>query len=258
MSNGIVTCRTMGCGGRFGNQLFAYAFAKGYARRHGLELRVPSTWVGRYIFEIPEVASDDIVYRHTPLDTIPGGESEIDLYGYYQYQQAANFYSIRDLAEWFRLKPRWMDLLHTYMEREDPAEVVCHIRAGDYLDLTSHFCYVTPISYWDAIKEYGYSQHPVRWMSEYNASREPNVPDSIGFLPDFLQLVNTNYLFRSNSTFSWWAATLRTAWVQGHTQYVYAPLVKGKFGPNRCKFIRGNHPQMASRDQHTLSDLYVE
>lgn len=252
---GIVTCRTMGCGGRFGNQLFAYAFAKNYARKYGLELRVPSTWIGRYIFDIPEAASDDLVFRHTPIDSIPSGESEIDLFGYYQYQDAVG-YTLEDLRSWFVLQPRWMDLLNKYRSYAG-SNVVCHIRAGDYLNLPDHFCYVQPISYWNAVKQFGLDKNIVQWLSEYNPNREPDVPESIGFLPDFLILVAANTLLRSNSTFAWWAATLREAWMPRSPQTVYSPLVKGRFGPNICEFVPGNHPQMASREIPTLSDLYV-
>jgi hypothetical protein len=245
----------MGCGGRFGNQLFAYAFAKSYARQHGLELRVPSDWIGRYIFEIPEKWSDGIVYRHSQLDSIPNGEAEIDLYGYYQYQSAIN-YSLADIKEWFVFQPKWKELFNRYRETCKDI-VVCHLRGGDYLNLPEHFCYVQPISYWNTLTNLNLRERTVQWVSEYNPTREYDVPDSIGFLPDFMILMATNMLLRSNSTFGWWAATLRAAMFPEIPQNVYSPVVKGKFGPNICDFVAGNHPQMASRDTPTLSDLYV-
>jgi hypothetical protein len=48
---------TLGANGRFGNQLFQYAFARRYAETHGLELTV-SDWVGRDLFELDDALPD--------------------------------------------------------------------------------------------------------------------------------------------------------------------------------------------------------
>lgn len=251
----IVTCRTMGCGGRFGNQLFAYAFAKGYCQRYGHELRIPSHSTLRYVFDIPEAVSDNDHYRNTPLDKIPDGEGEIDLYGYYQFQAAVDFWK-DDFAAWFKLRPQWQTILDEKITANSDA-TVCHIRGGDYLNLAEHFCYVQPMSYWQALKTYNLTQHKTKWVSEYNGEIDARVPQIIEFLPDFLTLVSARTLLRSNSTFAWWAATLRKVWFPNETQDVLSPVVKGKFGPNICNFVVGNHPQMSSRSTPTLSDLYV-
>ena len=48
---------TLGANGRFGNQLFQYAFARRYAETHGLELAV-SDWVGRDLFALDDPVPD--------------------------------------------------------------------------------------------------------------------------------------------------------------------------------------------------------
>lgn len=251
----LVTCRTMGCGGRFGNQLFAYAFAKGYCQKYGHTLLIPSSSILRYIFEIPEDVSDNTHFRNTPLDKIPEGEGEIDLYGYYQFQEAVDFWK-NDFQTWFNLKPQWQSILSRKMGEYNEM-TVCHLRGGDYLNLTDNFCYVTPMSYWKAIQTFDLTKQKTKWVSEYSTEIDPDVPGTIDFLPDFLTLVSARTLFRSNSTFAWWAATLRAAWGIDPAQKVYSPLVVGKFGSNLCEFTPGNHPQMASKNEPNLSDLYV-
>lgn len=42
--NRVLAMSTLGRNGRFGNQVFQYAFLRIYAHRHGLEVRVPE-WI---------------------------------------------------------------------------------------------------------------------------------------------------------------------------------------------------------------------
>jgi hypothetical protein len=70
------------------------------------------------------------------------------------------------------------------------------------------------------------------------------------FVTDFFALLNAEVLFRANSTFSWWAATL------GHAQKVYSPVVDGLSGyQTNVKFIEGNWPRCVSMD--SVSDYCI-
>ena len=45
----VITMATLGTNGRFGNQIFQYAFLKIYAKTHQLKLQT-SQWIGQYLF----------------------------------------------------------------------------------------------------------------------------------------------------------------------------------------------------------------
>lgn len=48
-NEGVIATSSLGAIGRFGNQVFQYAFAALYADRHGLALETPD-WIGRRLF----------------------------------------------------------------------------------------------------------------------------------------------------------------------------------------------------------------
>jgi len=72
-------------------------------------------------------------------------------------------------------------------------------------------------------------------------------------LPSFYRLMTAPILFRANSTFSWWAATLGNG-------RVFAPVIKDLIGLNNqffhhAEFIEGNWPQMTKAPVNT--DLHL-
>ena len=60
-----VSC--LGGMGRFGNQLFQYAFAKSYADKYNCILEIPSDWIGWKIFEL----EDSVIEKKLPKVTGP-------------------------------------------------------------------------------------------------------------------------------------------------------------------------------------------
>jgi hypothetical protein len=71
-------------------------------------------------------------------------------------------------------------------------------------------------------------------------------------LPSFYRLMTAPILFRANSTFSWWAATL------AENQRVFSPVIKGLSSgdPVYCsEFEAGNWPQMTTSPINT--DLHL-
>lgn len=72
--NECITMRSLGKNGRFGNQIFQYAFLRYYARKHGLDYQVPA-WIGQRLFglndpPISNVFSKCKVARKDDLDMV--------------------------------------------------------------------------------------------------------------------------------------------------------------------------------------------
>lgn len=107
---------------------------------------------------------------------------------------------------------------------------------------------VSKKSYYDAFEKYGVDRDSVEWVSDersvgWNWQGEvPNIKGrSIDWLPDFLKLVFARKIFRSNSSFSVWAAWLSDAEVYAPWLHEYSPGKEVDF-----EFVRGNHPHWMS------------
>jgi hypothetical protein len=151
--------------GRFGNQLFQYAFLKAYAERYGCELQLPP-WVGTQLFGL----SDPPILAQLPpqleqtnhLDQAEppkGGEYvNRDFRGYAQYH--TSFYKpyqdgmrrlftpitpVRD-----RLDPAVKTLQGT--DEDDRTVIGIHLRRGDYGQL---IFYITPVEWY------------LKWLDEH-------------------------------------------------------------------------------------------
>ena len=108
---------------------------------------------------------------------------------------------------------------------------------------------VSKKSYFDAFDEFGCNHDELRWVSdEANIGWKWKNPipkiggKTIGWLPDFLKLVFARRIFRSNSSFSLFAAWMSNA------DDIYAPWLH-EYRPgqsNDYKFVRGNHPHWMS------------
>ena len=232
----IVQCSTMGCGGRFGNQLFSFVFAKAYAEKYDAELQVPANWIGRDLF----IGLDDIspIIKRLPktqLDEIPNGRVNIDLWGYYQFEEAFDFLSYSKIKKWLQFKDKWKNMFPKIKDYY----IACHLRRGDYETKYSHiYCTVSIESYERALKQRGYNMSDVIWVTEENALINRDCP--YDFLPDFFTLMNSDVLFRSNSTFSVWASILGDS-------MTFAPYVENITGINQdVRFRFGNWHRLLS------------
>lgn len=234
----------LGSFGRFGNQLFQYAFARGYAESVGATLETP-WWVGRSLFGI----NDPMPSKHLPslgIDEHPNGRVDIDLYGYFQQAQFYKHYTLTKLREWFKLTHFWTDQFPKHKSNI----VAMHLRRGDYLTTFSHiFCAIDEESYRKAIREAGYDPDKVVQVREDQPNHYP-MP-GLEFVTDFMTLYNADVVFRANSTFSWWAATL------GYCgENVYSPVVEGMQGAKAdVPFVKGNHPRCVSMD--SVHDYHI-
>jgi hypothetical protein len=198
----IVTVSCLGNEGRFGNQLFQYAYARAYAESIGAELHTPD-WIGRTLFK-------DI---NEPIMQALG---DVDLVGYFQGQEHLSLLSRAKVKEWFTFKEPLEVPIH---------DLVFHKRRGDYLNCLSFWGIVSDKSYENAAKELGLNLESAVVLDDSNGD------DLLLF--DFFTMMKCKTLFRANSTFSWWAATL------GNCR-VYSPKVGNKVGWIDVPFVEGN------------------
>lgn len=212
--------------GRFGNQLFAYAHARARANLEGRELCTPA-WVGEELFDLPEVSRAQHEQDH----------------GYHQ-NKAAMIYTRKQVKEWFKWKPGVLERL------KDVPKPLCaaHVRRGDYEGLDGYVV-VSERSYTGARDIYE-PESKLEFVSENWPRIVPGLP---GFAADFYRLSQAPVLFRANSSFSWWAATLGNG-------RVYSPVVAHLPGANQhdCEFVPGNHPCLAAVGDNTDMHLREE
>jgi len=241
---GTISISCLGSFGRFGNQLFQWAFAKGYAESVGATLETP-WWAGQALFDI----NDPPISKHLPslnIDEHPNGRVNIDLYGYFQRSDFYKSYTLTKLRQWFKVSQFW----HDKFPKPDHHTVALHIRRGDYLTTFSHiFCAIGIEAYRKAMVDAGYDLDKAIQVREDRPTHYP-LP-GLEFMTDFMALYNADVLFRANSTFSWWAATL------GHCgENVYSPVVEGLNGQKAdVPFIKGNWPRCVSMD--SVSDYHI-
>lgn len=233
------------------------------------DLQTPDWW-GRKVFTV--AAEDPLIDRklsQTHCDSVVHhlklplgyfiGQTDIDLNGYFQHQVFLDFYSRRQVREWFRLKPEWelamrgVKMLSAYGWDKKQAYSAMHLRRGDYTNdpaFQKLYCTVSEQSYEKAKDKFNLPK-PV--IVIYDGWKEPvSALKSTGleWLVDFLALKNASHLLRSNSTFAWWAATLGNG-------RVYSPVVGNKVGLQTVPFVEGNHPNTAGIFPNQ-SDLHLK
>lgn len=230
--------------GRLGNLMFIYAFARAWCDQFACELCLDS-WIGEKIFQIPEAI------RPSPNRRIEFAFKE----AYYQ-DQASLIYTRKQVREWFTFKPEILDKLRRIVQ----TGVLLNTRQGqDYLG--AGLVTLSSRSYADACVEFGYDDQIAQWETDLHPTRLADFPGdmsasglgvTMAALPSFYRLMTAKVLFRANSTFSWWAATL------GHGK-VYSPIIKGLPGgvaDTYCaNFVEGNWPQMTTNPINT--DLHL-
>lgn len=234
--------------GRWGNQLFEYAFARGYAEKLGLELHTPQ-WIGQTVFEIDDPLPEGEMPPRAEVESEKWmGEGNIEIRGYCMRQQSL-IYRREDVRRWFKIRPEIqaiLDAIHIY-------DTVAHLRHGDFLGLDG-FVAVSRESFYTACRKFGINSDRLVFVSEETALRLPELElKSVGFFPDFYRLMKASILLRSNSSFSWWAATL------GHAERIFSPDLTGVSGgsePVDAPFVEGNWPSI-SHHHSFCSDLHL-
>mgnify|MGYP001411542711 CR=1 FL=1 len=140
--------------------------------------------------------------------------------------------------------------LYKYLQDEQGTYDVAHFRRTDIS--RPHYkgghSMVSKKSYIDAFKKYDVDESKVVWVSDEQSIgwKYPHKIPTIGgkqisWLPDFLKLIFSRNLFRSNSSFSLWAGWLGDCNVYAPWLHEYSPGKEVDF-----KFVEGNHPHWMS------------
>lgn len=235
MKKELLTVSSLGSNGRFGNQIFQYAFSKICAKKYNLEIQTPD-WVGRYLFG----CNDPLITEKFEVvkELMVQGENIFSLYtkevvknkdleGYFLYR--TNFYySYKDY--FCSLFKPIEDIEITLEEKLDQLKkygstiVGLHIRRGDY---GKYPYFITPsdwyVEYLDSI--WSTLKNPVLFIAsdevdkilkdfkKYNPITVKDLEISLPkaqFYPEFYLLTQCNVLAISNSTFSFAASMLNT------------------------------------------------
>ena len=222
---------------RLGNNLHIYAHARALAEQTGRELRTPP-WVGESIFTL-----DDYPIQR------PDGSEEV-LRGYFQSQKDL-IYTRADCRRWFTLRPEVARILDADPEMQ-PKGITAHFRRGDYAG--AGYPLVSRLSVIAAVAQYfPEGEAEIEDVSDEHPVRHPAFRGDLEMLPDFYRLMRAPILFRANSTFSWWAATLGTG-------RVFAPIITGLKGGEEhytVPYIEGNWPKCAD-GLDFVTDLHLK
>jgi hypothetical protein len=230
----VITISTLGKRGRFGNQLFQYAFLKIYAKKH--DLRVETTeWIGRYLFG----HNDPLISRQLPIVFTKEGFQcssdcllakkevfkDVDFLGYFTYH--TKYYV--DYKNYFHslfqpvpeVKAR-MEATVNRLRSQGKTLVGLHLRRGDF---GRKHLFVAPSQwykewlrgFWETLDEpilFIASDEPEKVLDDF-AEYRPITVKELGveipeaeFYPDFYILSQCDAVAISNSTFSFTACML--------------------------------------------------
>lgn len=220
--------------GGLGNRMFMWAHAKALSEQTGEELR-NEAWVGESIFTLDGHKSVRPDGRYTTGDVV--------LTGYFQ-SQADLIYTRADCRRWFKLKPKVEAMLEGWAEHRP----VAHIRRGDYLD--AGYPVITEQAAKLAAANEGYPI--IGLVSDDYPDLHAHFTLELAMFPDFYRMMTAPVLFRSNSTFSFWAGVL------SHGK-VFSPIITGLAGGvehDHVLYVPGNWPRCA--DLPFVEDLYLK
>jgi hypothetical protein len=223
---------TLGSNGRFGNQIFQYAFLRLYAQQHGMTVQTPP-WIGQLLFG----HRDPLVERRLPmffdqngartiLDKLPNAVKNVDVFGYCQYHTryfAAHreaFCSLYEPVSAFRQPLE--DALSRLSPRGETI-VAVHLRRGDFVERG----FVTPVNWYREWLEANWSQWDRPRLYLASDDLENVLPlfrehcpltchdlnfsiAGADFYPDFFVLTQSDAVAISNSTFSFAASMLNS------------------------------------------------
>ena len=243
----VIAMSKLGIRGRFGNQVFQYAFMRIYCSRYSLKLQT-GRWVGQYLFghrdpavsrKFPMIDTRIIreyVNKHSIAKAKKPPFANVDLIGQFMLH-TRHFRPYKSyFRSLFRPVPKIKRIVADGMRklrRKGKTIVGIHIRRGDFLNYKNHRIFVcTPVSWyvrwleqiWPTLKD------PVLFIAsddldsvvkEFKRFRPvtskdlvkhfPNDPSYYpdpAFYPDFYFLTQCDAMAISNSSFSFAASLL--------------------------------------------------
>jgi hypothetical protein len=241
----------------FCNRMSQYAFARAYAEKFGCQLQT-NRWMGQKVFQIgdPPIEKPLPVREEHEIDKWMG-ETDIRITGWAQHQRAL-LYSRADARRWFTFRPEILELLKPVPH----FPIAAHLRRGDFVG-HNNFITISKTSYLEACDRFGVDRRELKFICEEYPlllhGFEPSEKDhtrgtddsvtGLGFLPDFYALMQADILFRSNSTFGYWAAVL------GNAKRIFSPNLVGipHTGERpifqHVPFVEGNHMALGTFDE---------
>ncbi len=236
----VVTMSTLGRKGRFGNQIFQYAFLKIYAQVFGFRVETPE-WIGQYLFghkdppitkKLPMILEEEQTNLQRIFSEAEPRYQNADFFGFYQFH-TSYFVPYKDYFQsLFKPAPK----INAQMEKglnklysRGKTIVGLHIRRGDYK------------KYKNSDRKKVFFIAPTAWYKNWLNSIWPNLNDPVLFLssdeidvvapdfseycpvvsrdlfdsfpkasfyPDFYLLTQCDAMAISNSTFSFTASML--------------------------------------------------
>ncbi len=234
---------------RWGNQLFRYCYARGYAQKVGAELRT-TPWVGQKIFHLSDAPMESGLPQRYDMDLETwDGETNIELTGWGLHQKCL-LYNRDDARRWLRFQP-WVEEAIQRIPRHDLA---AHIRHGDFVTEEKYVA-VSQSSYLRACRDFNLPAENLVFVSEDRPASIPALEkEEVGFLADFVRLMRAQLLLRANSTFSWWAHVL------GENKRIFAPMLRGTLPvagiTQAVPFVEGNYPAISCAHPN-CSDLFL-
>lgn len=242
---GQITMSSLGSNGRFGNQLFQYAFMKFYSLRHGLKMAVPD-WSGRKLFGLKDPSSDRLALPELAFNGFSDADTalwdaadpplDVDFFGYFQEIPSCWQMHRSLLKTLFALPARESKALDQWCAEitgNGRRELIAiHVRRQDYLQFDLPQFQIIPEQWYvDWLRDlWPTLSNPVLFV----ATDEPDTviahfaefsPKSLADLPrsrlpdhvlDFEMLRRADYLAICNSSFSRMAAILAK-----ETQYCF-------------------------------------
>ncbi|MGB6535139.1 MAG: alpha-1,2-fucosyltransferase [Xanthobacteraceae bacterium] len=147
-SRGVISMKTLGNNGRFGNQLFQYAFMKLYALRHGVTAAVPE-WRGKYLYPLEDESCANLALPQLDFPGHLNFEHElwnveeppvgVDMHGWFQEIPTCWWKHRQLLRRLFQLPVPLENAIEAWRAEVTRGGkrtlVAIHLRRGDYLTI---------------------------------------------------------------------------------------------------------------------------
>lgn len=222
----MISFSKLGEYGRFGNQLFQYAFLRTQAKRLGTKFYCPP-WKGDTVFNLRDETERGSIFTSSSVylegDLKHGFHREAteiqdgtDVGGYFQSDR---FFSKEDVLGWYDFnRSLFVDLEKKYAHIDFADATAIHLRLGDYNQVSLQF-YVAKKTYFKkALAAMPRRKHILVFSDEPRFAREylDFIQGNIIFIEgnkdyeDFYLMSKCHDMICSASSFSWWAAYLNT------------------------------------------------
>jgi hypothetical protein len=220
----MISFKALGDYGRFGNQLFQYAFLRTTAHRLGVEFFCPE-WAGDRIFllndenertSIPGLT--DKAYRQPPencgfVDSALRIEDGTDILGYFQAEQ---YFDRGDVTRWYTFRPEIVAAVQGKYKHIDLTQCAgIHLRFGDLKD-NPMYMVLPPRYYAEALVILAHRKQILVFSDEVPAAKEHlrGIPGKFSYVEgneyfeDLYLMTRCGDVVCSVSTLSWWGAWL--------------------------------------------------